>query len=215
VSAPSTRLVLWRHGVTDWNATGRFQGQADIPLNRTGLEQARRAAPALAALRPDALYSSPLRRAHATAEALAALTGLPIELDERLCEINVGSWAGLTTEQASKLDPGFAAAQAENRDFRRSPTGETAMEAAARVGGALEQIADRHPGQTVVVVGHGVSTRMSAAHLLGWGYETAIQLRAMDNTGWTILQRHGTGWRLAAYNVTVTATPPEAPNDNF
>ena len=62
-----TRVVIWRHGETDWNRASRFQGRTDIAMNALGFEQARRAAPALAAMAPTALYSSPLQRAHATA----------------------------------------------------------------------------------------------------------------------------------------------------
>ena len=71
-----TRLIVWRHGNTDWNAANRVQGQTDVPLNELGRDQARAAAPLLAALRPDAIVASDLSRAAETAAALAALTGL-------------------------------------------------------------------------------------------------------------------------------------------
>ncbi|MER7168943.1 histidine phosphatase family protein, partial [Micromonospora sp. NPDC000207] len=58
-----TRLIVWRHGNTEWNAAGRVQGQTDVPLNDRGRDQARAAAPLLAALRPDAIVSSDLSRA--------------------------------------------------------------------------------------------------------------------------------------------------------
>ena len=69
-----TRLVLWRHGQTDWNLASRFQGQTDVPLNFTGIAQAQEAARRVAALHPDAIVSSPLGRTTATADALAELT---------------------------------------------------------------------------------------------------------------------------------------------
>src|SRR5450755_3799671 len=87
-------LVLWRHGQTDWNVQRRFQGQSDTPLNSAGHEQARRAARYIAALRPAAIFSSDLIRASATAEALARLTGLSVQLDKDLRERNGGSWEG-------------------------------------------------------------------------------------------------------------------------
>jgi len=209
----STRLVLWRHGVTDWNEAGRFQGQTDIELNELGHEQARRAAPALARLHPDALYSSPLRRARDTAAELAALTGLDIVIDDRLVEIDVGSWAGWTTPQAVKADPAYGTDLAAGRDHRRSPTGETACEAGIRIGAALADIAARHDGQTVVVTSHGITGRMGVAHLLGWDYATAIALRGMDNAGWSILESNIYGWRLRAYNITAAATQSIARDD--
>ena len=75
-----TDLILWRHGQTDYNLQGRIQGRVDIPLNDTGREQARRAADCIAALGPTRIVSSPLLRARATAEVLASLTGLSVEI---------------------------------------------------------------------------------------------------------------------------------------
>ena len=105
MSGPGTRLVLWRHGRTGFNAQHRFQGRRDVPLDEIGLAQARAAAPHLAALGPAAIISSPLSRALGTAEALAGLTGLPVERDGRLVEVDVGDWAGLTPAEAG-VGPG-------------------------------------------------------------------------------------------------------------
>ena len=80
------RLVIWRHGRTTWNAEHRFQGQSDVPLDAVGVEQARRAAVELAALKPSVIVSSDLQRARDTAAALAAVTGLEVNLDRRLRE---------------------------------------------------------------------------------------------------------------------------------
>jgi probable phosphoglycerate mutase len=88
-----TRLIIWRHGNTDWNAANRVQGQTDVPLNDLGREQALAAAPLLAALRPDAIVASDLSRAADTAAALAAPTGLPVRSDQRL-RSGTGCWQG-------------------------------------------------------------------------------------------------------------------------
>ena len=90
-----TDLILWRHGQTDYNSQGRIQGQVDVPLNETGRDQARRAAEDIAALGPTRIVSSPLIRARDTAEALASLTGLSVEIDEGLAEKSFGDWEGL------------------------------------------------------------------------------------------------------------------------
>ncbi|HVK45369.1 MAG TPA: histidine phosphatase family protein, partial [Micropruina sp.] len=95
----AARVVLWRHGETDWNADGRYQGQADVQLNDRGLAQARAAAPLIAALKPSRIVTSDLVRARVTAAELGALTGLAVEPQPRLQEINVGDWVGLTNEQ--------------------------------------------------------------------------------------------------------------------
>ena len=88
-----TELILWRHGQTDHNLVGRVQGQVDIPLNATGLAQAAAAARILASPRPDRIVSSPLSRARTTAQILADLTGLDIEVEADLIERSFGVWA--------------------------------------------------------------------------------------------------------------------------
>ncbi|MBC3991496.1 histidine phosphatase family protein, partial [Streptomyces sp. AC563] len=93
------RIVLWRHGQTAWNLERRFQGSTDIELTETGVAQARRAARLLAALNPDAIIASDLRRAAATAAELAALTGLEVTHDPALRETYAGQWQGLTHDE--------------------------------------------------------------------------------------------------------------------
>ncbi len=196
-----TRVVIWRHGETDWNRASRFQGRTDIAMNALGFEQARRAAPALAAMAPTALYSSPLQRAHATALELAALTDLQIVVEERLAEINVGDWAGRTIAEVHAEFPEVAEAMKARRDFRRSSTGETSAECSRRLGAALRDIGAAHPGQTVVVVTHGLAIRMGIADVVGWDYSTAMGLGPVSNCSWSMLEDDRSGWRLARYNV--------------
>lgn len=200
MSAP-TRIVLLRHGLTDWNADGRFQGRSDIALNEVGLAQAAAVAPAVAGLEPAALYSSPLQRARVTAEAVAAASGLHVLIDERLAEIDVGEWAGLTIPEATALDPAFGEALANGTDHRRSATGETGTEAGVRFATAVREIAAAHPGVTTVVVGHGMVIRMCVAHLLGWDYRASTTLVGMGNCARTTLIRRRDDWRLETYNV--------------
>ena len=88
------RLVLLRHGQTIWNVEHRFQGHTDIPLDETGAAQAERAGRLLAGLRPDAIVSSDLGRAVATAQPLAKLTGLVVSIDKDLRERSGGRWEG-------------------------------------------------------------------------------------------------------------------------
>lgn len=202
MSAERTRLVLWRHGQTDWNVANRFQGQADVPLNVTGLAQARASAGVLRRLGVDAIVSSPLSRARTTADTLAELVGLPVAIDERLTEIGVGSWEGQIAEDIYRDHPEFASALAAGRDARRSPTGETATEVSIRMSAALREIAETHPGRTVVVASHGLAIRMGTAGVLGWDYETSTTLAGMRNCGWTMLAARPVGyWKLVSWNV--------------
>ena len=202
-----TRLVLLRHGQTDWNATGQFQGQADIPLNEIGRRQAAHVAPVMAGLGPSAIYSSDLQRAAATAAPVAQLTGLGVVPERRLREINVGTWEGLTRDLMAEADPEFLSDLRAGRDHRRSPTGETAHEVGARMREALLDIAERHHGETTLVATHGLALRMGAGYLLGYDYENSWRLGPMDNCGWTILGHRTDGWHLECYNRVVPAVP--------
>jgi probable phosphoglycerate mutase len=207
-----SRLILWRHGNTDWNGSKRVQGQSDVALNDLGREQAAAAAPLLAALRPDAIVASDLRRAADTAAALAALTGLPVRLDPRLRERQFGLWQGLLlTEVAARHPAEYAAWRAGRPDPGCAV--ETLDDLGERVGAALREAADGVDGGTVVVATHGGAARQGCGHLLGWGPEVLRAIGGLDNCHWTEL-RHDTtrGWRLWAHNVgPVPQAPTTAP----
>ena len=100
-----TTILLARHGETDWNREGRWQGWADAPLNDTGRAQARELAEQLRSTPFDAVYSSDLSRAHETAEIVAAPHGVPVISDAGLREIDVGSWSGLTRAELQERFP--------------------------------------------------------------------------------------------------------------
>jgi len=200
----AARLVLWRHGQTDWNVTSRFQGQADIPLNPTGRAQARAAASVLAALEPSALWASDLGRTRDTAAALTAVTGLTAQLDPRLREIHVGSWEGLQGAQLSASDPQAYAALRRGEDVRRSATGETVSEVGERVARALTEIAEvAADDATVVVTTHGLAGRAGMCRLLELPFAHWRTFGSLDNCAWAVLQRHREGgyWRVAEYDV--------------
>ena len=202
----AAQLVVLRHGRTAWNASGRFQGQADIPLDTRGLAQAERAADVLAELAPAEIVASDLSRARQTAEPLARLTGLAVRTDPRLREINVGTWEGLTIDEAlGRLDPAEAARYLAGEDVRRSPTGETVAEVAARATEALAENGTRAaPGSTVVVVMHGLAGKVGVCQLVGLPNDTWRALGSLHNCGWISVERHRSGdyWRIADYNIT-------------
>ena len=197
----AARVVVWRHGETAWNAEGRYQGQADVALNARGVSQAAAAAPRIAALRPDRIVSSDLSRAATTAQQLARHTGLTVELEPRLQEINVGDWAGMTNAEVFAAHPDFAEALAAGQDARRSATGETGAEAGSRVAEALLDIAESSPdGSTVVAVGHGFVLRVATVFLLGLDYAHNLTLGGLWNASWSVLHPGGASWRLLSYN---------------
>jgi broad specificity phosphatase PhoE len=159
-----THLYLIRHGRTAWNNDDRLQGWADEPLDAVGRAQAAALAAWLQAITFDAIYSSPLRRARATAETLAQPHSLPLTLDDRLRERNVGEWTGLTLDEARAQAPGRFDA-----DWRQegAPGGEAQATLTARVAAAFEDILAAHPAGTVAVVSHGGALSAVLAHFLG------------------------------------------------
>ncbi|HEU0130476.1 MAG TPA: histidine phosphatase family protein [Mycobacteriales bacterium] len=187
-------LVVWRHGRTEWNDTGRFQGQADVPLDDVGVAQSRAAAVRLAALRPARVVSSDLLRASATAGAL----GLPVTLDPRLREVHVGEWSGLTRDEVASRFPRTYAAWLAGEDVRREG-GETLAEVAARaVSCVTEALGDGGP---LVVVTHGGTGRALVLALLGLPAEARAAFTVLGNARWATLARQGERWRLSGYNL--------------
>jgi broad specificity phosphatase PhoE len=192
------RLLLWRHGQTDWNVADRAQGTADIPLNRTGREQAAAAAPVLAAMRPDGIWSSNLSRARDTARAVARLTGQRIALDPRLREIGVGIRQGLTRDELRRQHPevhrrftsdeGYVVPGAEHPDC-----------AGTRMAAALNDVAAAlEEGGTALVVGHGAAIRRGIIAMLGLPGHLQGNVPAPSNCAWHVLEHHSGGqWVLA------------------
>jgi probable phosphoglycerate mutase len=149
----ATTLLLARHGETDWNRDRRWQGHAETTLNPTGRAQARALAAELAGHPPDAIYSSDLARSRETAAIVGSALGLPVHLDPRLREVDVGEWSGLTSAEVEERFPG---------GLERRKAGGTGWEQgeeygamSRRVVAALLEIAGAHAGGRVLVVTHG------------------------------------------------------------
>jgi glucosyl-3-phosphoglycerate phosphatase len=188
------RLILWRHGRTAWNAQRRFQGHANVPLDETGHEQARHAARYIAAMQPEAIISSDLARAAETAEYLARLTGLPVQLDKDLRERGGGSWEGLTDVEIRERYPADYASWA--------PTdGESVTAVADRAAAAFARIADGlDDGSTAVLVSHGAAINLGISRLLGLPERVRV-LGPLGNCAWSVLGRRDGHWRLLEHNV--------------
>lgn len=154
-----TEFWLVRHGQTDWNLAGRWQGQAaSAPgLNETGFAQAHAASAQLETNNFSALYTSDLLRARQTAEIIAEPLGLTVTLEPRLREINLGHWEGLLASEIEAQYPRELAERQRDPWHTRAPGGEAPAEVAVRVLAALEDIANRHADERVLIVAHGLS----------------------------------------------------------
>jgi len=199
------RIVLWRHGRTEWNAARRFQGQTDIPLDEIGIAQAKNAAKQLATLRPARIISSDLQRAHVTAQALGELCGIDVVPDSGLRETYAGAWEGLSRDVLQRDYGDELAAWAAGSNLRPGGTGETRTEVAERMMSVIDrEIQFIKSGQTLVVVTHGGSARAVIAQLIGLPPEHWAALGVLTNCAWSVLTEkdspYGPPWRLQEYN---------------
>ncbi|WP_030205525.1 histidine phosphatase family protein [Streptomyces sp. NRRL S-87] len=209
MSAPKTgrKIVLWRHGQTSWNLERRFQGSTDIELTSTGVAQARRAARLLAALKPDAIVASDLRRAAATAAELGAVTDLSVEHDADLRETYAGEWQGLTHDEIVEKYGEQYAAWKRGEPVRRGG-GELETEVADRAAPVVLRHAARlGEGGTLVVVSHGGTIRTTIGRLLGLEPHNWESLGGLSNCCWSVLGEGARGWRLLEHNAGTLPEP--------
>jgi probable phosphoglycerate mutase len=216
------RLVMLRHGQTEFNAGSRMQGQLDTELSELGRAQAIAAAGVLAKRQPVLIVSSDLRRAYDTAVALGERTGLRVQVDTRLRETHLGDWQGLTHDQVDAAAPG--ARLAWRNDATWAPHGgESRVDVAARglplvaelVAGEPEWGVDE-PERPVVLVAHGGLIAALTAGLLGFPVANWPVLGGMGNASWVQLSGHSAEhvgdedirWRLDVWNASA-----QVPND--
>ena len=169
-----TTILLARHGETDWNRQGRFQGHADPPLNATGHAQAAELAAELKDVELAAVYSSPLRRALETAQLVAAEHGLePVAVDA-LREVDVGSWQGLTRPE---IETRYPEQFARWLDYDQGwEDGESYEEMGRRAVAALLEFAAAHEDERVLAVTHGGPIRAAFAFADGTSHADARRL---------------------------------------
>jgi glucosyl-3-phosphoglycerate phosphatase len=202
------QIILWRHGLTDWNKEGRFQGQTNVPLNATGMEQAAGMARVLARRPPDAIIASDLDRAKTTADALAQLTGLPVTLDKGLRETYAGSWQGLTDTEIEEKFPGKLAEWRRGELRQRGGDGELDTEVAERaVKAIMRGLEGIPPGGRLMVVTHGGAARVALGRMLGLAEDQWGALGSLSNCCWSVLGEHHRGWRLLEHNAGTLLEP--------
>jgi len=197
------RVVLWRHGQTDWNVENRFQGHSDIPLNKVGQYQASEAAQVLAALRPDRIIASDLIRAQETAAALAALTDITVEINPNLRETDGGLWEGKLASENRATHGELFANWYEGGDEPAGVTGERRSDVAKRAVAVIEKETTNFSG-TIVFVTHGGTVRSVLGSILKLPIAQWGVIGGLSNACWSILEltKHHTGskWYLAEHN---------------
>ena len=197
------RVVLWRHGQTDWNVENRFQGHSDIPLNKVGQYQASEAAKVLAALRPDRIISSDLIRAQETAAPLAGLTDIKVEINPNLRETDGGLWEGKLASENRATHGELFANWYEGGDEPAGVTGERRSDVAKRAVAVIEKETTNFSG-TIVFVTHGGTVRSVLGSILKLPIAQWGVIGGLSNACWSILEltKHHTGsrWYLAEHN---------------
>jgi 2,3-bisphosphoglycerate-dependent phosphoglycerate mutase len=193
----SLNLYLVRHGETIWNAQARLQGHTDVALSEDGLRQSALVADRFRDMPVTCVYSSDLRRAMQTAEAIAEATAAPLHSRPALREAAFGEWEGLTRDELEATgEKGWAAFKADPIVFR-PPGGEAIAEMIERVWADFDEIARGHVTGNIVVVTSGGPIKGIAWRLLQGTSQTIHRLRT-DNTAVSLVQRSPEG----AYTLT-------------
>ncbi len=197
-----TRILLVRHGQTEWNRIERFRGRADVPLNEIGLAQAEATGRRVAGeWQPGAVYTSPLSRAVKTAEAIAKHFGLQVMQHPGLTDIDYGEWQGLTPEEARLRWPDEVDAWYNRPGLAHIPGGETLSDLRARAMQTVNELVARHAGETFVLVGHTVINRIILLGVLGLGNERFWRIK-QDTCAINVFEAEGGDYTLVSMNDT-------------
>lgn len=199
------RIILWRHGVTDYNLAHRIQGHIAVPLNDEGRAQAQEAAQLIMGYEPELIVSSTLERAYDTAETLAPITGANLVTDERLVERSFGKFEGFSVADL-KLRFNEEYKQWRETGEAESAGVESRQSVGQRVSVAVTEWADKIEG-TLVIVSHGSALTQGIVCLLGLDPHSWQGLRGLDNCHWSIMlaSNRNVPWRLAAHNLAASS----------
>lgn len=199
------RLILLRHGQTDFNAAGRMQGHLDSKLTEVGLAQAVTVAKEIARLDPELLISSDLRRAVDTADVVGTACGLPVKLDPRLRETHLGEWQGRSVAEIEQGWPGAIATWRSDPTWA-PPGGESRVDVVRRSRPVVEELDEELTSSgdaTVLLVAHGGLIAGLVSGLLALPTSAWPSIGGVGNCRWAALARRHDHprWRLAGYNV--------------
>ena len=195
---PIQRVIIVRHGETDYNVEHRWQGHMDVPLNKNGKAQAEALAKHLADEAIDGIFASDLKRAYDTARPIAKLKKLDIIPEKRLREVHLGIFQGLTRTQIQDVYP-HKTMRWDNDDSYVVTHGESRIQVQNRTYEAWQEITKREDMKTVMIVSHGGAIRMMLLKILP---QTTERLR-FANTSFSILERaNDNTWQACSINQT-------------
>ena len=197
-----TRIILVRHGETTWNVEGRYQGQEDTPLSERGLTQGHLLAEGLRNTPIDLCISSPLQRSYQTCKFCADLHNLSVATDERLLEINHGTWEGILAKDiAAQYPEEFHQWHTTPHLVQMPGGGETLEDVRKRVRDAFDDYVVQYPDKTILVAAHDAVNKAIICDILGLGMEHFWQIK-QDNTCINVLEYQEGAWRIVLLNAT-------------
>ncbi|MDU4959754.1 MAG: alpha-ribazole phosphatase [Sporomusaceae bacterium] len=195
----TTRVILVRHGQTEWNVQLKYQGHSEVPLTAIGIEQAKLAAVRLSREPVAAIYSSDLGRAAATAQYIAAEHQLQVQQLRALREFYFGNWEGLRFQEVSERWPQQSLEFFQHPESARVSGGETFAEVQARAVAAVKQLVAQHENKTILVVSHGGTIRTLLCAALGLPLERVWAIR-QDNTAVNVIEYYPDTTMVALVN---------------
>ena len=161
------KIILIRHGETDWNREQIFRGRIDVALNEVGLAQAGAVKESLKDVKIDRIYSSPLSRAFKTASVLGESRSLEVEKEKGFIDIDFGKWQGLSHEKVKEEHNNLYETWLAEPHKVVFPEGESLEDVCKRSMEALEKIIKNHPGETLAIVSHRVLNKVLLCAILG------------------------------------------------
>ncbi len=192
-----TKVIFIRHGQTEWNVSGRYQGQSDVHLTAEGRQQAVKLAENFPVEELAAVYASDLNRAMVTAETIAAKFNLPVQPEAAFRELSFGQWEGLTYQQIVAQWEEAMANFMQHPDILEIPGGESFPAVQKRALARLTELVEQHDGQTIAIVAHGAVLRTILAAALHmplqylWSirqFNTAVNIVCYDRGGNPIVE---------------------------
>jgi len=195
-----TGLILVRHGETEWNVGEIFRGRIDIELNEIGIKQAELLADYLSDVKIEVIYSSPLKRALKTAEAITSPHKLKVEIAPGLIDLNFGQWHGLPLQEVKNKYEGLYTQWIDSPDQVTIPGGESLNDVSKRAIGVVNEVIAKYEG-TVILVSHRVVNKVLICALLGLDNSHFWNIR-QDTCGITIFSYENGRFMLIEHNNT-------------
>jgi len=201
-------ILICRHGQTEWNTAGRFQGEGDSPLTELGVEQARQLGRTLKRLGVNALFASPLGRVRRTAKIVSDATGCEVAFDDRLVEMRFGDVSGTTREEVEVNWPGLMADRDADKWNYRWPDGESYSDVFIRVESFVRNVLNSHQASDYgprVVLAHETVNKTLCGHLLALKPAEIMRLKQYNNVIFCF--DHGKASHLDVYNAATGWVP--------